>query len=118
MDFFDALIPLVTAASAGGIGYFSAKQQRVASVMSGEAQKAAASIEAGVAREANALTHYEKIVDQLQEEVSRLRQENDELRRNNLQLEKDVLDMNRHIFDLTVKMSELQELVNKLHPDL
>jgi predicted RNase H-like nuclease (RuvC/YqgF family) len=96
-----SLIPIVlTAIGSGAVGVYAAK-----------AKKDTDELAVVTSKDEIVLVHYDKIVDQLQEEVARLRSENEELRRHNMELEKSMLDMNKQVFELTKQLEELKSFV-------
>lgn len=98
MDWTAIVTATVAAVSGAGVGVFGARSK-----------KSEAAMTVAVGKDEIVLVHYDKIVDQLQEEVKNLRGENTTLRASNLQLEKDMLDLNRQVFALTSEITNLKK---------
>jgi len=102
MGWPEIMIAAISALGGGSVGAFTARQSKQASI-----------IEADVVKEGTVLTHYDKIVDQLQEEVLILRAENAQLRSNNNALEREVIDMQREMLTLSRTVADLQDKIER-----
>lgn len=97
MDITTIVTAAISALSGAGVGVFASRSKRDTDTLAVE-----------VSKDEVVLVHYDKIVDQLQEELARLKQENEELRQRNLDLEKELLEMNKKLFELTKEMNDMK----------
>lgn len=105
MDLTQLIITAITALGASITTYIATRGKTEAEVLV-----------ASVSRDEMVLSHYDKMVDQLQEEVSNLRRENEELRLHNFQLERDILEANRSIFEVSKELAVLKEWITENMP--
>lgn len=88
---------VITVLAGAGLGFYKARNKKQSDNMS-----------AATRQDEVVLVHYDKIVDQLQEEVVRLTKQNAELSKANHHLERSVLNLNRQVMDLSRQVEELK----------